>query len=187
MLLRGMVILCLGCFLSACSLESQILKVQPELNFTQLNGVLVPVELVVKDNRENKSVLGYRNAKDEGEIKLKPALEAAIGKAMLAALSGQGIKTKKGPQPFTVVELSVDKLSYKTPDESWVSHIKMQAEITLTVSRGATSFKKRFLGNRNQDVATAPSQIFNEKYMNGLLSEIINKAMNDQEVVNFLK
>ena len=187
MLLRGMVIFCLGCVLSACSLESQMLKVQPELNFTQLNGVLVPVELVVKDNRENKSVLGYRNAKNEGEIKLKPALEAAIGKAMLAALSGQGIKTKKGPEPFTVVELSVDKLSYKTPDESWVSHIKMQAEITLTVSRGAASFKKRFSGNRNQDVATAPSQIFNEKYMNGLLSEIINKAMNDREVVNFLK
>lgn len=187
MLLRGVFVLFLGAVLSACTLESQILKVQPELNFTQLTGVVVPVELVVKDNRGNKKILGYRNAKNEGELKLSPALEASIGKTMLEALSGQGVKTKKGPEPFTVVELSIDKLSYKSPDESWVSRIEMQAEITLSVSRGAASFKKRFSGNRNQDVATAPSQIFNQKYMNGLLSEIINKAMNDKEVVNFLK
>lgn len=187
MMFKTMAILLMGTLLGACSLESQIVKVKPSFDFSMLSGVVVPVELVVKDGRSSKGILGYRNAKKEAVIKFDSALESAIGKTMLDALSAQGIKTKKGPEPFTVVELSIDELSYVTPDETWVSSIEMKAQITLTVSRGAASFKKRFAGNQNRDVATAPTQTFNEQYMNALLSDVINKAMNDKEVVNFLK
>lgn len=49
------------------------------------------------------------------------------------------------------------------------------------------ALKSDFQENKSQDVATAPSVEFNENYMNALLSELVNKAMNDREVINFLK
>ena len=124
---------------------------------------------------------------NEGRIEFDGSLVAALGKSIQKALLSQDIKMHEGPEPMVKVSVEVEKLNYSTPDKSWVSHIAMEGEILLTVSRGDASFKKRFSGSRSQDVATAPSAEFNENYMNSLLSELVNKAMNDREVINFLK
>ncbi len=173
--------------LTACALAPQKVQVLPLLSFSQLNGLVTPIELLVADNRENTLLLGYRNAKKEGEIAFKLPLVQSLGKSIQKAMLAQGVKMQKGNEPFTRLTLQIDKLRYSTPDESWVSRVKLEAEISMLVSRGGSSFKKRFSANRSQDVAIAPSEAFNEKYMNGLLSEIINKAMNDRDVINFLK
>lgn len=178
-------------WLSGCALEPQKLNVAPDLAFPKLQGVKLPVELVVKDNRPNKNILGYRNHKKEGPIRLSKPLEAAVGELMVAELGKQGItvlqeKPEEGAQ-FTRLQLIINKLTYGSPDEKWVNKIKMEAELQVSVSRKMASFQKRFSGHRSQDVATAPSVEFNTQYMNGLLEELINKAMNDREVVNFLR
>mgnify|MGYP000036743862 CR=1 FL=1 len=173
--------------LTACTLAPQKVQVLPSLSFTQLNGLLTPIELLITDDRKNTLLLGYRNAKKEGEIEFKAPLVQSLGESIQKAMLAQGVKMHKGSDPFTRVTLQIDKLRYSTPDESWVSRVKLEAEISMLVSRGGSSFKKRFSANRSQDVAIAPSADFNEKYMNGLLSEIINKAMNDRDVINFLK
>ena len=174
-------------FLVGCTLAPQKLKVMPVLSFESLQGVVVPIELVIEDNRAEDSILGYRNAKKEGAISFDGSLVSALGESIQKALLKQGVKMHKGPEPMVRLSIEVEKLNYSTPDKSWVSHIAMQGEILLTVSRNDASFKKRFSGNRSQDVATAPSVEFNENYMNALLSELVNKAMNDREVINFLK
>jgi uncharacterized lipoprotein YajG len=48
--------------LVGCAVGPQSLKVDPQLNFEQLKGVTVPVELIVKDKRDDTDLLGYRNA-----------------------------------------------------------------------------------------------------------------------------
>ncbi|OUR60580.1 hypothetical protein A9Q73_11950 [Bermanella sp. 47_1433_sub80_T6] len=172
--------------LAGCALGPQKVQVMPSFAFEHLKGLQIPIELVVVDQRKNTSVLGYRNAKQQGLIEFKTPLVNALGSAMQKAMLAQGINMQKGNEPFTRLTVQVDKLQYSSPNESWVSRIKMNAEISILVSRGGSSFKKRFSANRSQDVATAPSLEFNEKYMNALLSEIINKAMNDRDVINFL-
>ncbi len=173
--------------LTGCTLAPQKLQVLPELSFDRLKGIDVPIELVIVDNRENSSLLGYRNAKKEGPIEFESPLVQALGESIQQAMLVQEIKMSAGPESLVRVVLEIEKLNYYTPDKSWVSHIAMKGEILLTVSRAGSSFKKRFSGNRSQDVATAPSLEFNQKYMNALLSELVNKAMNDTEVVNFLR
>ncbi len=185
--MRNLVWVALVVTLMGCTLAPQKLKVMPELSFEALHGVKVPIELVIEDNRAEDSILGYRNAKKEGVIGFDGSLVSALGESIQKALLKQGVKMHKGPEPMVRLSIEVEKLHYSTPDKSWVSHIAMQGEILLTVSRADASFKKRFSGNKSQDVATAPSAEFNENYMNALLSELVNKAMNDREVINFLK
>ncbi len=172
--------------LAGCTLAPQKVAVMPSLSFIKLSGVTHPIELRVEDNRSNSQLLGYRNSRKEGAIKFKTPLVQAVGESVKKAMLAQDVKMRAGPEPLTVLTLKIEKLQYSSPNESWVSRIEMQGEILLQVSRAGSSFKKRFAGNRGQDVATAPSEQFNEKYMNALLSELINKAMNDPEVVRFL-
>ena len=173
--------------LVGCAVGPQSLKVAPQLSFEQLNGVKVPVELVVKDNRENTDLLGYRNAKNQGPISFEQALAKSIGESLQNAMLAQDINMIKGPEPLSKLEVSIDKLRYFSPDENWVSHIQLEGEIVVTISRSGSSLTKRFAANRAQDVATAPTAEFNENYLNAMLSELFNKALNDKEVVNFLK
>lgn len=173
--------------LAACTLAPQKVQVMPSLSFKALKGLQAPIELVVEDNRKVTSRLGYRNSKKEGVIEFSTPLVQALGESIQKAMLIQGVNMRRGDEPLTKMTLRVDKLEYTSPDQNWVSHIKMNGEILLLVSRGGASFKKRFSANRSQDVATAPSLDFNEKYMNALLSEIINKAMNDRDVMNFIR
>lgn len=173
--------------LTACSSTPQKLTVAPELMFENLRGASTGVELVISDERENTKILGYRNAKKQGEISFTQPLSQSLGESIQTALLEQGIVMKKGPEPLTRLEVQIIDLHYHTPDETWVSHIKMGAEILVSVTRGNTNIKKRFASNRSQDVATAPTAEFNEGFMNGMLSELLNKALNDKEISNFLK
>ena len=187
MLFRKTLIISVIALMAGCSIGPQKLNVEPLLSLDNLNGVVTPVELVISDKRTNENVLGYRNAKKQGEIGFTDSVAKSLGEGIQAALLAQGINMNRGPQPFTRLEVQVYNLEYFTPDETWVSSIEMKAEILIVVSRGGASVKKRFKSNRKQDVVTAPNKEFNEKFMNTLLSELLNKALNDKEIVNFLK
>jgi len=173
--------------LAGCAVGPQSLKVDPQLNFEQLNGVKVPIELIVKDTRKDTELLGYRNAKNQGPISFEEALAKSIGESLQNAMLAQNIDMQKGPEPLSKLEVNIVKLRYFSPDENWVSHIELEGEIVIKISRSASSLTKRFAANRAQDVATAPTKEFNEKYLNAMLAELFNKALNDKEIVNFLK
>ncbi len=173
-------------FLAGCAVKPQVLKVEPELVFPALKGVAVPVKLFVEDNRSNDEILGYRNAKKEGPITLVGSLPKALGERIQSAMSVQGIKVVNAPDAAKVT-LKIERLDYSSPDESWVSHIEMHAAVQIIVERGNATMKKRFAANRARDVATAPSEEFNQEYLNGILSELLNEAFNDREIAVFLK
>lgn len=172
---------------SGCSLAPQKLNVAPTLDFSAVKGIEKPLKLTVIDMRESVDLLGYRNAKKEGPIGFSKPLAKVLEAQIIEALQAQGANTGNSPEPATEIMVEIHKLSYATPDESWVSHIEMHGEILLNIQRGMTNLKKRFSANQSQDVVTAPSLQFNEMYLNGLLTQVINKAMNDKEVVGFIK
>lgn len=173
--------------LSACAVGPQTLNVKPVLDFQQLNGVDIPIELLVEDKRENTELLGYRNAKNEGPISFNESLSKSVGIALQAAMEAQGIDMKRQPEPSSTLKVTIEKLTYSSPNKDWVSKIQLVGEIIITIERNEASLTKRFTANREQDVATAPTQEYNEKYLNTLLSELFNKALNDREIVSFLK
>jgi len=174
--------------LVGCATSPQTLTVAPELVLTPLNGVVVPIELKVTDNRANTDLLGYRNAKQQGPISFSESLAKSIGETVEQALNEQGVETKVGgPEPKTVLEIEIDELKYWSPDESWVSRIEMKAEMSVKVSRGQTHIKKRFASNRMQEVATAPTAEYNQIFLNGMLTELLTKALSDREIVSFIK
>lgn len=174
--------------LAGCATSPQTLTVAPELVLTPLSGVSMPVELLVKDSRENTELLGYRNAKQQGPISFSESLAKSIGETVEKALNDQGVETKAGgPEPKTVMEIEIEELKYWSPDESWVSRIEMKAEISVKVTRGQTSIKKRFASNRMQEVATAPTAEYNQIFLNAMLTELLTKALSDREIVSFIK
>jgi len=149
--------------LAGCSVKPQVLKVDPQLDFQSLNGVVVPIELKIEDKRENTDLLGYLNAKNEGPISFDESLAKSLGVALQQAMLAQGIDMERRPEPLSTVKVTVNKLKYSTPDEGWVSHIKLEGEISVTISRGPASLTKRLSAHRAQDVASSPSPEVNEK------------------------
>lgn len=173
--------------LAACSVKPQVLKVDPQLDFQSLNGVKVPIELQVEDKRANTDLLGYLNAKNEGPISFEESLVKSLGVSLQKAMLEQGIDMNRRPEPLSTLKVTIEKLKYSSPNKDWVSRIELEGEIVISINRGPASLTKRFTANRAQDVATSPNQEFNQKYLNALLSELFNKAMNDKEVTGFLK
>lgn len=173
--------------LTGCAVGPQTLKVEPQFEFSKLNGVTVPIELLVEDKRENAQLLGYRNAKNEGPISFEDSLAKSLGLALQTAMQNQGIDMDRQPEPLSKLKVTVERLKYFTPNKDWVSHVEIEGEIVISIQRGQSELTKRFAANRSQDVATAPTLEFNQKYLNTLLSELFNKALNDKEVVTFLK
>ena len=184
---RLVILLLVSISMAACSLKPQTLKVEPKLDFAAVQGISIPVTVNVVDKRESPELLGYRNAKKEGEMRFSKPLADTLKVQITKALQAQGASTNKSPEPATELVVEIHKLSYYTPDESWVSEIEMKGEVVLNIRRGSTNLKKRFAANQSQDVVTAPSAEFNETYMNVLLTTLINKAMNDREVIGFIK
>lgn len=180
-------VLLISSVLCACSLKPQTLNVEPKLEFAAVKGIEIPLTVDVVDMREQPEILGYRNAKKEGELRFSQPLAETLKEQITKALQAQGASTKKSPEPATELVVEIHKLSYSTPDESWVSQIEMNGELVLNIRRGATNLKKRFAANQGQDVVTAPSKDYNETYLNVLLTTLINKALNDREVIGFIK
>jgi uncharacterized lipoprotein YajG len=172
---------------TGCASAPQMLKVSPILVLDNLQGVTIPVELVISDQRENVNLLGYRTAKNESEIGFSQSVAKSMGESIQSALIHQGVRISKDGNAGSRLEVQLNQLSYTTPDENWVSSIEVKAEVLLVLSRSEAVLKKRFNANRKQDVIAAPTKEFNQEFMNTLISELINNALNDKEIASFLK
>ncbi|GAA6133550.1 hypothetical protein NBRC116188_03390 [Oceaniserpentilla sp. 4NH20-0058] len=187
MKIRFIYVMALFSLLAGCAVGPQTVNVSPMLDFQNMKGVSVPVELVVEDERNTPEVLGYRNAKNEGPITFDESLSKSMGEAIQSAMLAQNVEMERKPEPLSKVKVNIVKLRYSSPNKDWVSRVELEGEVVISLQRGLASMTKRFSANRSQDVATAPTQEFNQKFLNTLLSELFNKAFNDKEVINFLK
>ncbi len=184
--MKTILICVLSIMLSACSLAPQKLTVLPVFDFVKLKDLPLSVELEVVDERGKTALLGYRNGKKEGAIEFNGALAKALGESMQQALEAQGVPMGWSGNSGIKISLHIEKFNYGTADKNWVSHIAMQGRILLKLNRTGSTLSKRFSVNRSQDVAIAPNAAFNQSYMNQLLSDLVNKAMNDPEIIEFL-
>ncbi|MFT6155016.1 MAG: putative lipoprotein YajG, partial [Bermanella sp.] len=66
---------------TGCASAPQMLKVSPILVLDNLQGVTIPVELVISDQRENVNLLGYRTAKNESEIGFSQSVAKSMGES----------------------------------------------------------------------------------------------------------
>ncbi len=184
---KWLAILTMAGLVSACSMQPHTIAVAPQLDFAAVKGIETPIQVEVVDKRENPERLGFRNAKKEGEILFNAPLADTLKADVIKALQQQGAVTGKTPEPATQLTVEIRKLSYSTPNETWVNEIALQGEVALTIQRGATTMRKTFTAEQSQDVVTAPSQDYNESYFNLLLTTLLNKALNDREVVGLIK
>ncbi len=184
--MKKIIVAFLSLMLSACSLAPQKVTVLPVFDFAKLKDLPLVMALEVVDKRGQAKLLGYRNGKKEGAIEFNGALAKALGESMQQALEAQGVVMGWSENSGVKVSLQIETLNYGTADKTWVSHITMEGRVLLMLNRTGSTLSKRFSAKRSQDVATAPNEVFNQNYMNELLSDLINKAMNDPEIVGFL-
>lgn len=181
---------CLASFvLLGCALAPQNLNVKPELVVGDLKYMNDPVELYIRDQRSNTGLLGYRDGEKTASIMLSNSLVSAIGESVKSSLLNKGVKINTAESLDSSNKISIDviKLVYSSPDKQWVNHINLDAELLVEIKHSSAVMKKRFKSNRSLDVATAPSEAFNEKLLNSLLSELISAVFNDKEIIAFLK
>jgi len=184
---KWLAVLAMTGLVSACSMQPHTIAVVPQLDFAAVNGIEKPIQVDVVDKREHPERLGFRNAKNEGEILFDAPLAETLKADIIKALQQQGAVTGKTPEPATQLTIEIRTLSYVTPNETWVNEIALKGEIALIIQRGATTMRKTFTADQSQDVVTAPSRDYNESYFNLLLTTLVNKALNDREVIGLIK
>ncbi|MCP5325579.1 MAG: hypothetical protein H7A09_04520 [Oceanospirillaceae bacterium] len=172
--------------LGGCTLAPQKLQLETTVSAPAASVIRTPLIVTVSDKR-SVPVIGYRNAQNQGELTLEPELNQVIGESLTKALSAAGVPMATSADGANTLQVEVNRLTYSTPDEVWVTHIKIDAEFTVVVQRGNETFKKRFKANQATDVALAPNDRFNAAAVSGVVSELLNKIANDPETINFLK
>lgn len=172
--------------LGGCTLGPQKLQLETTVSAPAASVIKTPLVVSVSDKR-TVPVIGYRNAQKQGEITLEPELNQIIGESLTRALVAAGVPMAVTAQGANTLQVEVNKLTYSTPDEFWVTHIKLDAEFTVVVQKGNETFKKRFKAEQATDVAVAPGDRFNAMAISGVVSELLNKIANDPETINFLK
>ncbi|WP_396586290.1 YajG family lipoprotein [Bermanella sp. R86510] len=188
--MKYLVTLCLSLVLvlSGCTaVGPQTIALSPTFEFSELNGVVIPIELIIADERENKDIIGFRNAKNKAPIKLEQSLAKTLGESIQKAMEEQGIIMTKTPEKLTKVQVIVKKLEYSSPNESWVSEVNLNALVTIKIERGKTSMTKNFSAERHQEVATAPNAKYNQKLTEELLTDLFSSVFSNSEIINFLK
>lgn len=172
--------------LGGCTLGPQKLQLETTVAAPAAKVIRTPLVVSVSDKR-TVPVVGYRNAQQQGEITLEPELSQVIGESLTKALVAAGVPMATSAEGANTLQVEINRLTYSTPDEVWVTHIKIDAEFTVIVQRGNETFKKRFKANQASDVALAPNDRFNAAAISGVVSELLNKIANDPETINFLK
>ncbi|EAT13301.1 hypothetical protein HF888_07390 [Bermanella marisrubri] len=181
-------ILSLVWVLAACTAPGpQSIDLSPSYEFAKLDGVKIPIELVIVDEREDTNIIGYRRARNDAPISLNVSLASTLGQSIQEAMQQQGIVMSKGPEPLTQVKVIVNEFRYWSPNEDWVSEVNLNATVTVEIKRGKTSLEKKFSAEKKQEVATAPNAKYNQKLADELLVNLIESIFSNNEIVNFLK
>jgi uncharacterized lipoprotein len=174
-------------YLSACGLSPQVVTINPDLNNTDA----VPAEiystfnLTITDARKSDT-LGKRGGvyKETSIVKTEGDITKKIHEKLVDAFQGAGYKID--PSATNQLNVSIVKLSYQGHGENRVGEVEVGAEILATATNSETKFTKSYKASRKKEVLKAPDEQKNESMINDIFSAVIQRVLEDEELLSYI-
>lgn len=180
--------LLLVALVAACAQSPQRITVQPTLSIRG-DAVGAGRAILVSGADERKSkVLGslggvYGNS---ATVTVGNNIEQALTNAANALLAGQGYVVNSPDPSALQLTIVVESLTYEPQEQAVGSDIKLAAVLRADVSKRGETFSGRYQSNAERRSVTRPDQRDNEKYINELLSETLERMFSDNRLRDFL-
>jgi uncharacterized lipoprotein len=175
-------------FLTACGLSPQIVKIDPTLSDAKGTPPSsdVTFSLVVTDRRDSP-IMGTRGGvyKDTSTIKTKGDITKKIHEKLVSSFNKANYKIS--PSAATQLNIAINKLTYQGFGENRISEVEVSTEILVTVTRAGGTYTKTYKANRKKEVLKSPSEEKNEEMINDILSTAIQRVLDDDELLDYIK
>jgi uncharacterized lipoprotein len=178
----------LAVFITACAQSPQRINVQPMLAIkgdSVGNGRAILVSAA--DQRQNK-VLGSLGGVygDTATLTVGNNIEQALTSAANALLAAQGYVVNSPDPSALQLTIVVESLTYQPQPQTVGSDVKLAAVLRADVSKRGETFSGRYQSDSERRSVTAPDQKDNEKYVNELLSDTLERMFGDNRLREFL-
>jgi uncharacterized lipoprotein YajG len=177
----GMSLLISGCQ----TFNSQVLDLHPEVQVNRKLPADTRIDIKTKDLR-NSEIIGFRMTGEQPspQILLKNPHELLAHTAE-HALEDMGIRRFYSGEFKLVVSL-VD-LNYNVTKKTLKQKVDVDMKIRLELSKDGKSYTGTYATDKNQTFLKTPSEQDNEKLITDVVSQTMNRAFNDPQLLDFIQ
>ncbi|WP_019528196.1 YajG family lipoprotein [Dasania marina] len=174
--------------MAACAYSPQQVMIQPELEVADdIYGQGRIVAVLAEDQRSNKAI-GSRGGAYPGTSLITPANDVgeAMVKAAKAGLRQQGFSVDSDQPPAATVKVIVDTLTYENDKDTVTAKVNLLAVLRVEINVAEKNHSGVYKSAISQQLVIKPTAATNEKLINKVLSQTLQRALNDPKVKAFL-
>ena len=182
-------LLIISTLLNGCAYLSQEANLAPDLSVmgtSEGSGIVVSVRVV--DERPTK-ILGFRGGGfgKGAEIKSTRDVAVVIKEAIVSGLRSKGFDISDwNMESDPRLDVEVRFLEYTTSTGFWTGGVHVNAaEKVEAISEGKV-YEKMYRSEKEKRVVIVPNAASNEKQINLVLSDVLNRIFDDQALINHL-
>lgn len=175
-------------FLAACAYSPQQITISPKVDTSAEsygNGRVITVS--AEDGRANKA-LGTRGGiyKDTSVITIANDIALAVARATEARLAIEGFNVHSDYADVPHLRITIDKLTYDTPEQSFGKKVVLSAGIKVVGTSGGETFTGQYTSNSERQTVVTPTMANNQEMINTLLSDTLERMFADPKLKAFL-
>ncbi|WP_207061969.1 YajG family lipoprotein [Motiliproteus sp. SC1-56] len=182
------VLMTLALLLSGCAKSPQQVMLDPSINASAQLKKRPVVQLSIVDNRPSP-ILGTRGGVyATNHITLAEPLERSLRPEMERALQAIGAELNQ-VSPFPIrLTLYLDRLSYEVEDTGTLPlMVNLHSTLRAQAKSGQLKYEGRWESSRQHQFLSVPTEAKNQDIINDLLSETLNRMINDPKLLQFLQ
>jgi uncharacterized lipoprotein len=175
-------------FFVGCAQSPQRINVQPVLTIGgEALGSGRPIIVSASDQRQNKvlgSLGGVYGA--TANITIGNDIEQALTRAANGLLASQGYVVNSPDPSAPQLNIVVETISYQPIEQPVGNALKLTAVLRADVTKEGETFSGRYQSESDRRSVTRPDARENEKYINELLSDTLERMFSDNRLREFL-
>ena len=184
--IRTVLALMLVLFITGCSaLNSQVLDLHPEITPSRTLPADTRIQIVPIDLRPS-AVIGHRHTdkKPQPTITLKNSL-ALLEHTAEHAL--EDMRVKRFTAGEFKLEISLLDLNYKVSKKTVKQTVNLDMRLRMKISKGNKSYTGNYASTQEHIYLKTPSEAENSKIIGSLVSDTMNRAFNDPQLLDFIQ
>ena len=175
-------------FAPGCAWVSQKVTIAPQLRVPASNrGNGATVVVKVLDARPSLRI-GYRGLDSKlAEITTDQDLAPLLQQKIIEGLTQQGFRAvSSSEQPNRLLKIELRTLQYTTDMDFWKGTIRTKAAIQAYSKVDDFIFDQLYVAEREEAVVEAPRAKTNERLINGVISDVLQRLLADQKLARVL-